>query len=208
MPTVGLGTAGLGSGTEDVVNRALDYGVRMVDTAQAAEWYKAELKITWQTAWKNLEALKSKHNIKHIGVSNFHAPLLNELLSLANTKVAVVQNWMDPFHHDTETRELAAQHQIQYMAYSSFGTQWGGGRFEHNPVLNTDPAHSENEALRSVADKHGVSIASVIISWAIQLGGETRGVTIIPRSASPRHIEDNFSFLTASGARRGRHAGD
>lgn len=41
---------------------------------------------------------------------------------------------MDPFHQDREVRRLAAEHGIEYMAYSSFGTQWG----DSNPVLE-DP---------------------------------------------------------------------
>lgn len=38
-PSIGLGTAGLQQRTEDVVMLALSQGVRLVDTAQAAEWY-------------------------------------------------------------------------------------------------------------------------------------------------------------------------
>ncbi len=47
MPRVGLGTAGIhmvgGLGhSADLVKEALDSGVRMVDTAQAPEWYSEE----------------------------------------------------------------------------------------------------------------------------------------------------------------------
>lgn len=263
MPSIGLGTAGLRGETQSVVVTALNYGVRLLDTAQATEWYDEysvgqavtqyeiehlvppedimvvtkihprsfeyskmdekleqsranfnrdsldvvllhtpycweghctaeELKVTWQTAWRNLEQLKNKHNIKAVGVSNFHAELLSELLLFANSKVAVVQNWMDPFHQDLETRLLATKHHIHYMAYSSFGTQWGGNRrfANYNPVLTTDDAHPENKVLRDLAAKYQVSVPIIIISWAIQLG-----TTIIPRSASPKHVEDNFRHL-------------
>lgn len=37
-----------------------------------------------------------------IGVSNFDPHELKELLSIARRPVAVVQNWMDVFHQDTE----------------------------------------------------------------------------------------------------------
>ncbi len=155
-----------------------------------------EEKVGWRTGWKNLEKLKEIHNIQHIGVSNFDISLMEELLRLSDSKVAVVQNWMDPFHQDAEVRALAAAHHIQYMAYSSFGTQWSNGRArfrDHNPVLNLDSRYGENLVLRQLAERHGVSIAAVVLSWAMQMDG----VTIIPRSSSPQHIADNFGFLSA-----------
>ena len=42
MPRLGLGTAGLGSFTADTVAQAAKAGVRMIDTAQAPEWYSEE----------------------------------------------------------------------------------------------------------------------------------------------------------------------
>ncbi len=39
MPAVGFGTAGLGRGTAEVVEFALYWGFRHLDSAQAAEWY-------------------------------------------------------------------------------------------------------------------------------------------------------------------------
>jgi diketogulonate reductase-like aldo/keto reductase len=42
---------------------------------------------------------------------------------------------MDPFHQDREVRELCKVHNIVYMAYSSFGTQWQAKYNEMNPVM-------------------------------------------------------------------------
>ena len=52
-----------------------------------------------------------------IGVSNFDARQLIELLSFSDTKVSVIQNWMDPFNQDKEIRSIAEDHGIVYMAY-------------------------------------------------------------------------------------------
>lgn len=258
---IGFGTAGLKPNTAEVVKLALDRGVRLIDTAQAQEWYDEagvgvgvsqfqnehglvdddimivtkihprsysftamdqklaeskkllnrtsldvvllhtphcwqghctpeELKITWQTGWRNLERLSEKHNIKAIGVSNFHVELLEELLEMSNSKVSVVQNWMDPYHQDRDTRAFCLEHHIQYMAYSSFGTQWQGSRrVRHNPVLSTN--RDKNPVLVDLSLSRGVSIARVVLAWALGL----EGLTIIPRSARESHIEDNFGFL-------------
>jgi 2,5-diketo-D-gluconate reductase A len=91
---------------------------------------------SWREAWRVLEALRDEGLVKAIGVSNFDAEQLRELLEFSNRKVSVVQNWMDPLHQDRAVRALAADHGIIYMAYSSFGTQWQSKSSILNPVLS------------------------------------------------------------------------
>ena len=121
---------------------ALDVVLLHTPWCWEGQFTAAQNKISWQTAWTNLEKLRAEpdHSITSIGVSNFHLELLEDLvLRHANSKVAVVQNWMDPFHQDAAVRAFAKEHKIQYMAYSSFGTQWN--RLPNpvfaDPVLNS-----------------------------------------------------------------------
>ena len=95
-----------------------------------------------------------------------------------HAKVDVVQNWMDPFHQDKEVRALCAEHGIQYMAYSSLGTQWNRNP---NPVLSS-------RVLRRIALKHGASVAQVVIAWVI-----AEGAIALPRSSSEQHLKENFA---------------
>jgi len=270
MPRIGLGTAGLRTQTDHVVHTALSFGYRMIDSAQAREWYdearvgmglrfylhrqleaadaylrggaggggaggadnivvvtkvhprsftadkmraavlqsKRELygsedarpidvvilhspycwpghctpeeeRVPWQTGWRNLEQAMTDGHVLSIGVSNFDVKQLSELLRLSNTKVAVIQNWMDPFHQNRDVRRLAAEHGIVYMAYSSFGTQWEGKFGGSNPVFADD-------ILIDIAKKHGTTVSAVVLSWLLQ-----EGVVAIPRSASTEHIRQN-----------------
>lgn len=258
LPILGLGTAGLGPNEPDVVMNALSLGVRMIDTAQASEWYNErataegiqrflsenptvlkdeddkiyivtkihprsfsrekmeekvhesyeifkdqglfavllhapycwpgqcsyeEEQISWHEAWLNLEELKDLYNIQKIGVSNFDVHLLEELvLNIANHKVSLVQNWMDPFHQDVETRQFCQEHGIQYMAYSSFGTQWR----KKNPVLSSP-------LLNSIARKYNASVAEVVIAWLIE-----ENVIAIPKTSSLAHLQNNFRICQES----------
>jgi len=43
MPFIGFGTAALGIETKECVKKALEVGYRMIDTAQAPEWYREDL---------------------------------------------------------------------------------------------------------------------------------------------------------------------
>lgn len=250
LSTVGLGTAGLQQRTHEAVFSALQLGVRMIDSAQAPEWYnevgvgsaiesyvhqsamnvKEEIQIvtkvhprsfaleqmdtmltasrknfrrdfidavllhspwcwkghcspeeeavSWTTGWHNLVNLQAKHNIKAIGVSNFHFEILHQLVVDMDQKVNIVQNWMDPLHQDREVREFCKEHEIQYMGYSSFGTQWNR---RPNPVL-THPV------LVGIAENHHVSVPQVIMKWLATLN-----VVAIPRTSNVEHMRDNFA---------------
>lgn len=92
----------------------------------------------------------------------------------------MVQNWMDPFHQDKETRAFAKANGIQYMAYSSFGTQWQGKFGGTNPVLS-------NDVLQRIASKHSLTVSQVVLAWVI-----AEGCIAIPRSSQPDHITENF----------------
>mmetsp|Transcript_26989 Transcript_26989/g.25843 ORF Transcript_26989/g.25843 Transcript_26989/m.25843 type:complete len:329 (-) Transcript_26989:357-1343(-) len=254
LPRLGLGTAGLGGNDEEITLTALNFGVKLVDTAQAPEWYnergvgkgiqryrsqflspkndsvviltkihprsyeekkmeasiteskkllngdenipidivllhtpycwsghcsKEEESVSWQVGWRNLEYSMQAGNILSIGVSNFDIGLLKELLNMADLKVSVIQNWMDPFHQDLEVRKYAAQYSIVYMGYSSFGTQWQGKYNGDNPVFS-------NKLLQGIAEKHGTSVSGVVLSWLLQ-----ENVVAIPRASSYDHIREN-----------------
>lgn len=141
-----------------------------------------EEKVSWQTAWRNLEELKRKGLVKHIGVSNFGLSLMQELMEIATLPISVVQNWMDPFHQDIAVRKFCKDKNIAYMAYSSFGTQWTG-KLQHNPVWF-------NPVLDEIAKKYNSTISSVVLSWLLQ-----EGVVAIPRAVQDSHIEENASLM-------------
>ena len=137
----------------------------------------------WQEAWKVLEELKKNGEIVAIGVSNFDIQELKELSRISNSKISVLQNWMDPFHQDIEVREFCKENGIVYMAYSSFGTQWQG-RWPGNVVW-------DNPVLQEISLKHEKEISQVVISWLLQ-----EGVVAIPRSSKSEHLSINLQHET------------
>ena len=163
-------------GTE---NRSLDVVLLHTPYCWRGSCTEEEESHTWQSAWRTLESLKKSGSISAIGVSNFDRDLLQELLDMADVKVAVVQNWMDPFNQDRAVRELAAQRGIAYMAYSSFGTQWEW-KLKRNPVFSSPE-------LQSIAMKHNQSIAQIVVSWVLQ-----EGCVAIPRSSKLLHVRNNL----------------
>eukprot|EP00466_Bigelowiella_natans_P000229 jgi/Bigna1/84848/estExt_fgenesh1_pg.C_10203 len=141
---------------------------------------------TWEDSWRVLEEFYSKGIIKAIGVSNFDLPLLQRLYKMASIKPMILQNWMDPFHQDTEIRRWCKEHQLIYQAYSQFGTQWRHMRdgIDQLPVLT-------NPVLARIAAKRGVSAFQIVVRWAIE-----DGVGVIPASTKAHHQQSNLDALS------------
>ena len=135
---------------------------------------------TWKDSWRALEAAHKKGTIRSLGVSNFDARQVKELLAFATVKPSVVQANSDPFAANAELQNVCAQNGVAFVAYSTLGTQWWGrGYHNGNPVLNAP-------AVVDAASAHGVSPAQAVLRWALH-----RKQCVIPRSGDAAHIAAN-----------------
>jgi diketogulonate reductase-like aldo/keto reductase len=90
------------------------------------------------------------------GASNFSLEQLIELLNWAVVPPAVVQRHSDLFMQDRAVQRFCLSQGIRYTAYSTLGTQYLWKHHSVNPVLN-------NEAVKNIAHKHGLSPAQVCL---------------------------------------------
>ncbi len=140
---------------------------------------------TWEQTWKVMEEYYYANRVRAIGLSNFDAEKLTRALEIAQIKPHVVQNWMDPFHLDSEVRNLCAEHGIAYTAYSTLGNSWRYRRQNpENPVKN-DPI------IQKIAADKSISWVNLVLYWALQ-----SNVIVLPRSTDEEHIFDNAKLLT------------
>lgn len=121
-------------------------------------------------SWRALERIHDEGRARSIGVSNFLAPHLEELLGKATTVPAVNQIELTPFLQRRETRALCAKHGIVVEAYSPLTH---GKRLDH-PVVN------------DVARRVGRSVAQVLLRWGLQ-----HGLVVLPKSTKPVRIAEN-----------------
>eukprot|EP00754_Rhynchopus_humris_P048375 Rhum_TRINITY_DN771_c0_g1::Rhum_TRINITY_DN771_c0_g1_i1::g.2347::m.2347 len=133
---------------------------------------------TWRDSWRVLEAAHRAGTVRALGVSNFAVSELKELLAFAEVKPAVVQTHSDPLSPNRDVQNFCKEHGIQFVAYSSLGTQHAM-RLHTNPVLT-------NPAIVELAAKYSVSPAVVVLSWALH-----HGQVVIPRSRNPVHMKQN-----------------
>lgn len=166
--------------SQDAIRASLErLGLEYVDL-YLIHW-PAEANGKYIDAWGGIMRSRQDGLIKSIGVSNFNAEHLSNIIDLSFFTPAVNQIELHPLLNQAELRAVHAEHGIVTEAYSPLGV----GKLIELP------------AIADVAAAHGKSPAQVLIRWSLQLGN-----VVIPRSANPARIAENadvFDFeLTAA----------
>lgn len=122
-------------------------------------------------AWKEMEKLYQDKQIRSIGVSNFLAEHVDNLLRTADVVPAVNQIELHPTFQQgglaTKCRDLG----IAVEAYSPLG---------QGKDLNS-------EEVTAVASAHGTTPAQVTLAWHL-----AQGTIVIPKSADSSRMRENF----------------
>jgi 2,5-diketo-D-gluconate reductase A len=105
-------------------------------------------------SWKAMEELYKEGRIKAIGVSNFTAAQMNDLMASSSVKPAVNQIETHAFFQQPEEWEFLKQHEIQMEAWSPFAQ----GR---NDLFT-------NQVLADIGKKYNKSNAQVSLRWHYQ----------------------------------------
>lgn len=135
-------------------------------------------------AWRDLEALYAEGRIRAIGVSNYNADRLIDLIQYNKVVPAVNQIEINLQSQQQENREWMEKLGVQPMGYAPFGQ----GRLDD---LYTDPA------LTAIAQKHGKTTRQVALRYQLQLG-----IVVIPKTVSPDRLKENidvFDFELTAG---------
>ncbi|CAM2915325.1 aldo/keto reductase [Paenibacillus sediminis] len=128
----------------------------------------------YKQAWRALETLYKEGRVKAIGVSNFQIHHLEDVMKDAEIKPMVNQVEYHPYLTQTELLAFCKEQGIQMEAWSPLMQ----GQLLDNPVL------------KEIADKHGKSVAQVILRWDLQ-----HGVVTIPKSTKEHRIIENASVF-------------
>ena len=127
-------------------------------------------------AWRAMEAAVQAGKIRAIGVSNFHPDRVMDLMLHNRIVPAVNQIETHPFYQRETERAFHAEHGILTQSWASFA-EGRNDIFKH-PVL------------AALAQKHGKSVAQVILRWLNQ-----RGIAVIPKSITPARVLENAQIF-------------
>jgi 2,5-diketo-D-gluconate reductase A len=127
-------------------------------------------------SWRAMEELYREGRIKAIGVSNFHLDRVMDFLVHNEVVPAVDQIETHPFHQQVETQKFLTENNIQIES-------WGPFAEGKNNIFR-------NEVLVSTAEKHGKTVAQVILRWLTQ-----RNIMVIPKSVRKDRMAENFDIF-------------
>ncbi|NKB84214.1 aldo/keto reductase [Brucella grignonensis] len=124
--------------------------------------------------WRAFIKLKEEGRAKSIGVSNFRTADLERILKESDVIPVLNQIELHPQFQQDELRLFHSKHDIATEAWSPLG---------QGTIL-------ENPTLKAIADKHGKSVAQIILRWHIETGN-----IVIPKSVTPARIKENFDIF-------------
>jgi 2,5-diketo-D-gluconate reductase A len=124
--------------------------------------------------WRAFEKLRAEGRVRSIGVSNFQPSHLNRLFEDTGTVPAVNQVELHPRLQQADLRAVHAEHGIATEAWSPLG---------QGELIR-------DKSIGNLAEKYGRTPAQVILRWHLQLGN-----IVIPKSATPARIEENFQVF-------------
>jgi diketogulonate reductase-like aldo/keto reductase len=123
---------------------------------------------TW--AWPGMERSRELGHARSIGVSNFSAQELGEVLAVADVPPVVNQVQMSPFEHRRELVAVGREAGLVTEAYSPLGT----GR------------HLSDRTVAQVAARVGRTPAQVLLRWGVQ-----HDLVTLPKSTHRERIVEN-----------------
>lgn len=154
-----------------------------VDFPQSSQEYLSLEEAPIIETWNKMLEAKKMGLSKHLGVSNFSIPRLEELMEESSTTPEMNQIELHPFLQQHTMMEFCSSHNIQLTAYSPLGSGDRSGALK----AKNEPSLLENSTIVQIAKKHGASPAQVLIKWHL-----IRGTAVIPKSTTPERIIQNL----------------
>ncbi|WP_120264469.1 aldo/keto reductase [Microbacterium sp. AG238] len=127
--------------------------------------------------WRAMEQLHHDSRVRAIGVSNFAPDRLVDLIQFSDTVPAVNQMETNPFHQQSDYRELLTSEGVVLQAWAPFA-EGRNGLFT-NPVLT------------EIGEQYDRSPAQVVLRWLLQ-----RGVASLAKSVKPERMRQNIDVLS------------
>jgi 2,5-diketo-D-gluconate reductase A len=161
----------------DSTLRAFDKSLERLGTGHVdlylIHWPRPDRDLFLDT-WRAFERINEEGGARSIGVSNFRVEDLERLEAEAERQPTVNQVELHPRFQQAELRAWHADHEIATEAWS--------------PLAQGDLL--EDGTIETVAAHHDRSPAQVILRWHLQVGN-----VVIPKSATPERIRENFEVF-------------
>jgi len=134
-------------------------------------------------AYKALETLLADGKVRAIGVSNFMADHLDQLIAATTVIPAVNQIEVHPYFQQRDVIAADDGHGILTQAWSPIG-----GITVYRPGAHSSTL--QDPIITDIATAHGKTAAQVMLRWRLQ-----QGRSAIPKSTMPTRIAENYDIF-------------
>lgn len=155
---------------------AVDQTLARLDTAYIDLMLIHQPAGNYIAGYQQMEKAYKEGKVRAIGLSNFTAAQIQEILDICEVKPAVLQTEVHPYSQEKELKAFLAKEEIVIQAWY--------------PLGHGDKALIEEPLFTRLAAKYGKTNAQIILRWHIQDGN-----IVIPGSKNPAHIQDNFDLF-------------
>ncbi|HIU32791.1 MAG TPA: aldo/keto reductase [Candidatus Caccousia avistercoris] len=133
----------------------------------------------YMAGYRLMEKACQEGKVRAIGLSNFTAEQIREILAACQVKPAVLQTEVHPYSQEKELKKFLQKEGMVIQAWY--------------PLGHGDRALIQEPLFAELGEKYGKSSAQIILRWHIQDGN-----IVIPGSKNPAHIKDNFDLFDFS----------
>ena len=131
------------------------------------------------SGWKAMEEAVAAGKVCSIGLSNFPAHKIKQVMEAATVKPAVLQVELNPYWSQHALKaELATMGLGDVVLEGWYPFGHGDAKLLAEPVL------------AKIAEAHGKTTAQAILRWMLQ-----EGVVTFPKTTDPQHMRDNFDVF-------------
>lgn len=130
----------------------------------------------YAAGYRQMEKAYKEGRVKAIGLSNFTAEGIQEILDICEVKPAILQTEVHPYSQEKELKEFLAKENIVIQAWY--------------PLGHGDAALIQEPVFTELAKKYGKTNAQIILRWHVQAGN-----VVIPGSKNPDHIKANLELF-------------
>lgn len=135
--------------------------------------------------WAGMEALHDAGLAKRIGVCNYNSGLLQDLLSYARVRPAMLQIESHPYLTQEKLLRFCAQQGIPVTAFSPLGAL----SYLELDMANAGDSVLEQDLVKAAAVRCGKTPAQIVLRWALQ-----RGTAVIPKTSNPARMRENLAI--------------
>ncbi|KAM0019770.1 putative D-galacturonate reductase [Helianthus debilis subsp. tardiflorus] len=135
-----------------------------------------------KAVWEGMEECQNLGLTKSIGVSNFSAKRIEQILSFAKIPPAVNQVEMNPLWQQKKLNRFCKENGIVVTAYSPLGAT-GNSAWGHNRVMECD-------ILQGIAESKGKTVAQISLRWLYE-----QGVIIAVKSFNTERMKQNLDIF-------------